>query len=648
MKILMEHAMNQITFIMLMASFSGFAQLKVHPLFDDHMVIQRNQEVRVWGWNGKSSLVKVELQDKIYETRTNEFGEWELWLGPNPAGGPYEIKIYDIENSITIKDIYFGDVWLCSGQSNMEFQLYESENGHEEALNADYPQIRHFKIDRLNSREPNSSLPHGNWVKCDPDTAGGFTAVGYYFAKDLNRDLHVPIGLINSTWGGSSIESWMSKEASSIQNMQSYFDSLDILDKTLELELNSKIGKALIDESKDESFINNLFKECFDDGHWKIQEVPQTWEKAGYVGLNGVVYYRKEFKIDFDPFLTSILSLGKIDNSDITWLNGVEIGRNNYYKYNPRAYLVPSSLLKKGKNILLVRVHDEMYSGGFRGLKQEMYLKHGERNVPLHGTWKFAVSDMQVEGNLTTTATPTLLYNAMIHPLTKYPIKGVLWYQGESNAHSHESSLKYGDQLKAMITDWRQKWELPDLPFFIVQLPNYETPTSKNGKGDFWPVLRKSQAEAASLENTELAITIDLGDPDDIHPKNKKDVGDRLAMLAKSSVYHIEGVPKNLKYKSHYFENGKILLSLEGIGGRLIARDNYGVTKGFELVDRRGKVVYAKAEITDTNEIWISSENILEETILRYAWYDNPIEANVFNDYGLPLTPFEIILSNEK
>tara|TARA_R110002096_G_scaffold58856_5_gene147924 strand:+ start:5840 stop:7750 length:1911 start_codon:yes stop_codon:yes gene_type:complete len=606
--------------------------LTVSKLYADNMIIQRNQPIKVWGKVNEGAKVKIQFNNKQYETISTD-SSWFMELPEMKAGGPYEMSIMSGANHIQIKNILIGDVWVCSGQSNMEWMVKEALDAENELTQATDTQIRQFKIPHSGSEEPSDELENGNWTVNHPDSTGNFTAVGYYFAKELRKEIDVPIGLINTSWGGSRIESWINPE--------------------LLLEENRSKEEQIAIDSANVRFVNNLqnVKKSFpqvtskdggvldgeilwadfelDDTDWGTIAVPSIWEDAGFPGLDGIGWYRMEFELTEEEAAETIeLGLGEIDDCDRSFVNGVEIGGYCDWE-SPRVYKVNQEILKAGENNITIRVEDGGGGGGIAGEQSMLYVKTKNNTMSLAGNWKFRVGatvNMSFAG----------MYNKMVHPLTKFPIKGVLWYQGESNTNTIDEAEEYEYLFSELINNWRFQWNQGEFPFLFVQLPNfYPTPLLDN-----WAVLRNSQSKVLELSNVGQAVTIDIGEANNIHPKNKKDFGYRLSLAALKIAYDKDIVFSGPIYKSHTIQGNKIIIDYNHIGSGLMSRSSEdNLLKEFEVAGVDNVFVAAKSLIRGDNII-VWDEKIKNPKHVRYAWSDNPEKANLYNKEGLPASPF--------
>jgi sialate O-acetylesterase len=631
-------------FCFLLIIQSAFGQVKLPRLISDGMVLQRDTENKIWGWAESGEKVEIKFIEKSYATIANDKGVWEIVLSSLQAGGPYNMEV-NASNQIIIKDILVGDVWVCSGQSNMVLpikrvrDLYEVEIAASENSN-----IRHFFVPmRYDFNTPQEDLKSGSWESANPENVLNFSATAYFFAKDLYKKYHVPIGLINASVGGTPIEAWMSEEALKefpihYETMVKFRDSTYVNQIIRQDKITSdtwydqlkQLDKGIADSGKP------WYDPTYDASSWKTMEVPSYWDKEGLGPINGVVWFRKEVDIPA-PMVgkPAKLTLGSIVDADYTYVNGKLVGSTSY-KYPPRKYTIPENLLKKGKNVIVVRIISTIGRGGF--VKDKKYqLSVGNHTIDLKGEWQYQLGAVMdpLPGQTFIQYKPVGLFNGMIAPLLNYKIKGVIWYQGESNTGR---SKEYGGLFSALIDDWRQKWNQGIFPFLYVQLPNHmEVKDQPSESG--WAELREAQLKTLTIPNTGMAVTIDIGEWNDIHPLNKQDVGKRLALAAQKVAYGDENVVfSGPIYQSQKIEGNKIILTFINIGSGLVAKGGNDL-KCFAIAGADKKFVWATAKING-NKVVVWSDQVTNPVAVRYAWADNPEGANLYNKEGLPASPF--------
>ena len=617
------------------------AELTVGNLFGDRMVLQRNTTVVVWGTAEPGVEITVSIADRTITARADAKGHWRAELQPMAAGGPYELTVATGHQRLSFSDVLVGDVWICSGQSNMEWTVADSMNAAQETAAANDPEIRHFKVPRSWADQPEASLAGGSWESADPEHVGAFTAVGYFFARELRRHHDVPIGLINTTWGGSRIEPWMSAQSLAIDDakMQAILESEDAFaHETLE-RITKQMG-SLPKSDRGLAGGRAVWADSeFDDTSWRILEVPSRWEEHGYEGMDGIVWYRTTFELDADEARSGVrLGLGTIDDSDISWVNGHEVGRTVLAWNTPRIYEIPPAFLSEGRNVVAVRVDDTGGGGGIWGDPELLYVEAAGTKRPLAGPWRIGLGFVTVNTDARRNQLPTMLYNKMIHPLLPNPVAGFLWYQGESNADA-DGALVYRDLFANMIKDWRLRWGRGDLPFLWVQLANYMAAADQPGDSN-WAKLRESQSAVLALPKTAQAVIIDIGDADDIHPQNKQEVGRRLALAARKMSFGEDVVFSGPTYRSHEVKEGRVIINFDHVGGDLVAKGNTdGKLAEFSIAGADRHFVWAEATIQD-NRVVVWSDEVKEPVAVRYAWADNPAGANLYNLEGLPASPF--------
>lgn len=648
------------------------AEVKLPAIFGDNMVLQRGIDLPVWGWAAPGEEVTVSFAGQTCKAKADDKGKWALKLAALEAsaeGRDMVVQAPSAGKPVTLQNVLVGDVWVCSGQSNMQFSVSGAINGPKEIEAADYPAIRLFFMPNVTSIVPMDDCA-GRWAVCSPKTVGGFTAVGYFFGRDLHRALGVPIGLIGTSWGGTVAEAWTS--ASALRAKLPEFDAaLDQLPAGQE-EINKAIASfkertAAYNEALKQMYALEDDKETaarraavgFDDSGWKSMKLPGNWEERGHPTLDGIVWFRKTIDIPAAwEGKDIVLRPGPIDEVDQTWFNGEYIDgkgrmrtRATQFWNVPREYIVPGRLVKAGRNVIAIRVFDALGQGGLWGGpadKMVVELKGGAEalgdeidkriplTLPLAGDWKYDIElALPVRpGDPNNPNRPSVLFNAMINPIIPFGIKGAIWYQGESNA---SRAQQYRTLLPTMITDWRTRWGQGDFTFLIVQLANF-MPRESAPADTAWAQLREAQAmTAAALPKTGLALAIDIGDAKDIHPKNKQEVGRRLALAARAIAYG-EKIPySGPVYKSMEVVDGKAVITFDHADQGLVAKGGPPLT-GFAIAGEDGKFVWAKAEIKgDTVVVW--SDAVAKPVAVRYAWGNNP-ECNLYNGADLPAVPF--------
>jgi sialate O-acetylesterase len=476
---------------------------------------------------------------------------------------------------------------------------------------------------------------------CSPATAGDFSAVAYFFGRELYNKLKVPIGLLNTSWGGTIVETWTSRKAfensDEFKNMIAGMPSLN-LDSLAKVKTKATRERIeALQGSLNNSDADAWKDEGTDGSKWPQMTIPNLWESQQIGDLDGIVWFRKTINISSgDAGKSATLFLSMIDDNDITYVNGVKVGNTDGYNVK-RVYDIPAGVLKEGKNVIAVRVDDTGGGGGIYGDSADVKLVLENKAIPLSGTWNFKVEKITGgSSSIGPNSYPTLLFNAMVNPLIPYAMQGVIWYQGESNAGR---AYQYSKAFPLMINDWRSRWGEGDFPFYFVQLASFNAANGNSNNGSTWAELRESQTKTLSLPNTGMSVTTDIGNPTDIHPKDKQDVGKRLAAIAFHNVYGENNVYSGPMYQSMKVEGNKIRISFTHTGSGLTVKDKYGYIKGFEIAGANKKFHYAKAHI-DGNDVVVYADEVINPVAVRYGWADDAGDDNLFNKEGFPASPF--------
>jgi len=633
-------------------SFSAFADIKLPKLITDGMILQRDQPIKIWGWANVNEQVKVSFNQKKYTTQTKENGKWEIILNAQKPGGPFQI-ILDGENHLELNNILIGDVWVCSGQSNMELPMERVKEKYQDVIaNSTNPNIRQFAIaTQYNFNIQNEDFPNGAWLEANPKNLLDFSAVAYFFAKEIYQKYKVPIGIIKVAVGGSPAQAWLSEntlkkysnyaELNQLYKNDILVDSIKKRDASISNAWNQQIDDndlGLIQTPKWYS-VNYQFND------WLITTIPGFWDDAqlfktvnqGRSNTNGVVWFKKDFQVTKDMLGKTLkLYLGTIVDRDIVYINGKLVGTTGY-QYPPRRYTIPAVLLIEGKNTITIRVVSNVGRGGFT--KDKDYVVVNEKDsLDLAGQWHYKLgyqSKPMPGGGTTFQYQPAGLFNAMISPLLDFSVKGVLWYQGESNTGKPKEYLSL---MTDLIADWRLNWNQKSLPFLSVQLTNFMESKNQPSESN-WALLREAQLKALSILETGLAVTIDIGEWNDIHPLNKEDVGKRLALLAQKEAYGEKGIVSSGPiYKTMRIKKDKIILSFSDVGSGLKIENGKNLNH-FSIAGADKKFVWAKAVIKG-KKIEVYHDAIQNPIAVRYGWADNPESANLFNKENLPASPF--------
>jgi sialate O-acetylesterase len=623
---------------------TAFANITLPKIFGDNMVLQRNKPIHIWGFATAGEKVTVQFNGQAKTAKASRDGKWLITLAAEKEGGPFELSVKG-KNLLTIKNILVGEVWICSGQSNMEMPIegWGKINNYQQEINdANYPQIRHFKVPNTVSTTLKDDVAGGDWKVCSPATAGDFSATAYFFARQLYNQLKVPIGLINTSWGGTMSEAWTSEQAFAKSTELKYVaDAMKGRDiETMLKQRGDNMQKAI--QKVQGSFENNAntndWKNTeFNDSKWPAMKLPGLWEGQGLPDLDGTVWFRKTISIsDADAGKAATLNLAMIDDNDETFVNGVKIGSTQAYN-TVRKYAVAPGILKAGKNTITVKVGDTGGGGGIYGLAADISLVIDNKAMPLAGDWLFQVAAVSPAAtSVGPNDYPSMLFNAMLYPLVQYGIQGAIWYQGETNAGR---AYQYRTAFPLMISDWREHFKQGNFPFLFVQLSTFGSAESNSANGSNWAELREAQAMTLSLPHTGMAVTTDIGNPADIHPKNKQDVGKRLASIALHDIYQQPGESTGPIFQSMKTEVGKAILSFTHTGSGLLAKDKYGYLKGFEVAGADKHFHYAKA-IIDGDKVIVSADGINQPVTVRYNWADDASEGNLFNKEQFPAAPF--------
>jgi sialate O-acetylesterase len=634
-------------FLFLLLLFTGLiasAQVRLPQLIADKMVLQRDIPLTIWGWASPRERIMLEFAGRRYRTSAAADSSWQVRVPAMKAGGPYTLEIHG-SNHLVVNDILIGDVWFCSGQSNMVIPMERvKEKYPDDIAGADFPQIRNFFVPTAaDVTARHEDLPHSTWQEANPATVLAFGAATYFFARQLYQKYHVPIGIINSSVGGTPIQAWIS--AAGFSGMSAYLEQIGNLpeENNLAMALRRNVSDDHSKAHPDQGLagVVKWYSPDYAPVGWHPFWLPGYWADQGVKGLNGVVWFRKKIEVPASMAgKPAKLFVGRIIDADETYLNGVKVG-NITYQYPPRRYEVPAGLLKEGENLLVVRVTNTSGKGGF--VPDKRYeLTDGVTHIDIRGDWQYKVGQVFPPRNMSggtppfsAQNEPTGLYNTMVAPAVHYGIKGFLWYQGEANTGNPR---EYRKLLPALIADWRSDWKEGNLPFLYVQLPNYMEVQYSPSESQ-WAELREGQLVALSVPNTAMAVTIDVGEWNDVHPLDKKDVGDRLALAAEQLAYGDSSVVASGPiYQSARVDGDKIILSFTAIGSGMMVKGG-GELQQFAIAGADKKFVWAGARI-DGDHVIVSSPDVPEPLYVRYAWADNPEGANLYNKEGLPASPF--------
>lgn len=634
----------RISFIILIVFLPllGRTEVKLPRLIGNGMVLQRDVPLKIWGSASPREKINVKFNNQDYRAVANAKGSWEIALPAMPAGGPFEMQI----NNLILKDILIGDVWLCSGQSNMELPVRRVLDLYQHEIEkVNNPNIRQFRVTlRYNFTVSENDMQGGTWVSATQQNIYDFSAVAYFFANELYQKYHVPVGLINNAIGGSPAEAWLSSEAlkkypellkeSQECAQPGYIDSV--------LNAENAYRKSWFSElNKKDKGVSVWSKENADFSSWPQMSIPGYWADKFSSQKNGSVWFHREFNIpDSLAERNAVLRLGRIIDSDSAFVNGTFVGTVSY-QYPPRIYNIPKGLLKKGTNSITVRVISQSGKGGF--VEEKPYeIRIGSQVVDLTGDWQFhSGAEMQPIASQTFFQyKPMGLFNGMINPLLDFAIKGVIWYQGESNTGR---TREYAQLFPDLIDNWRSKFNNPELPFLYVQLANLGS-TPKQPQESGWAELREVQRKTLEKPHTGMAVAIDLGEWNDIHPLNKKEVGRRLSLEAQRVAYNeTRIVSSGPELESAEIDGNAVVLTFSSVGSGLYANS---VLEGFAIAGENGRFEWANAVVIAKNKVKVWSEGVGSPQTVRYAWADNPGNANLKNKEELPASPFMITYDN--
>ena len=633
-----------ISFFIFLYSIEAQANVSLPRFISNGMVLQRGMPIPIWGWGSAGENVQVTFKGKNYNTATDTNKKWKINLDVSDAGGPYEIKIQG-ENTILIQDVLIGDVWFCSGQSNMEYELYKAaEKYPNEIASSTNNQIRHFQVKRNNSFSMLENVEsERGWEKASPATVPNFSAIAYFYARLLFEKYKVPIGLINASYGGTPGEAWMSETA--LSNYPKYLnralfykegnrvDSVLKFDKIYLEQWNKKLSTLDIGEKENWSTTE------YSASEWSYVDMPSFWQEKILPEVKaGTVWFKKEITLPAKyANQQAVLRLGNIIMKDETFLNGIKVGTTSN-KHAPRKYLIANNFLKHGINTITVKVTNELGDAGF--VRDKRYqLEIGDTIIYLSGQWKYktgvALEPFQRDNLTKFFCEGTSLYNAMVNPVVGYGIKGVIWYQGEAN---QSKAKEYRTLFPDLINSWRKEWGQGDFPFLWVQLANINKPKPQPCESKL-AELQDAQANTLKLSNTGMAVINDIGEWNDVHPMNKLEAAHRLYLAALKTAYQ----ENNTVYsgptliKNEIFDN-HIVLYFDNIGTGLIAKKT-GKLNHFAIAGENKKYIWADAYI-EGNKVIVSSPQIEHPKFVRYAWADNPLGANLYNKEGLPASCF--------
>ena len=630
-----------------MMSGEALADVKLPQMIGDNMVLQRAQELRIWGWASPGESVRVRFAGSSVAAKSDATGRWAVMVKPQTAGGPYEMVITG-RNTIKLRNILIGDVWVASGQSNMEFSLKEADTGAAAVAAAHDSQIRLFRLQHAASTKPQSDVLPAAWQVAAPDTVGDFSAVAYLFAAQLRERFHVPIGLIESSWGGTYAESWMSAEA--LQHFPDYADRLRQLraftpkdEAEYARYLKEKLDWNRGHRPEDRGTVGGRpvwADPNLDERDWVPVALPRPDSAWGtdYDSFDGTVWYRHDISIPPEAAGKDLeLHLGSAFQSVQIYYDGEPVMP---LSASAGSYRVTGNRVHAGRSVITQRLTGSSGYIMISGKPEDLYAQAGHTRISLAGPWLNRTGpDLGAFPRSPALALYygfpgiVVLYNSMIEPLTPFHIKGVIWYQGESNVGA---AVLYRQLFPALILDWRKHWGA-ELPFLFVQLAGYSSDPADPSDAP-WAELREAQQAAVALPRTGMATAVDIGNMEDVHPKNKQEVAQRLALVAAGVAYGEDVLASGPTFKSMQVEGERIRVHFDHTGTGLIAKDRYGYPRGFAVAPRGGPYRWARATI-DGTDVVVYSDEVAAPIALRYSWANTP-DGNLYNREGLPAIPF--------
>ena len=635
--------MKKVLFVLsVFFSVTSSAQLKLPSFIADSMVLQQQQPIHIWGWAGPGTNVQLSFMQKHYNALAGKDGRWEAWLAPAAAGNCGNLELSSGSDKIMLHDVLSGEVWICSGQSNMEWKFgWLKDTYAQELATAKDEQLRFITAEKTMAISPKTDLKlERKWSSISPGVTGECSAVAYWFAKKLRQELKVPVGVIVTAWGGTRAQPWTSYEG--LYELPDYQRVFNEKVKNIDLDHieseKERIRTAFRNDLNEKAVESREWvKPEFNDADWEATKLPGPWEVNGHPNMDGVAYYRLTFNVaDPDAGKAAGLHMPAIDDIDSTFINGIFIGSKDQWDA-VRNYEVKPGILRTGKNVLVIRVQDNGGGGGLADEPNIFKLNVDEHSIALSGSAKFhLMAPMKdiTSGNGAMEQQPSVLFNAMIAPLVPLKIRGAIWYQGESNA---DQAYEYRTLFPAMIRDWRNRWNVGEFPFLFVQLASYG-PLKTTPVESAWAELREAQSMTLQLPNTGMAIATDIGNPANIHPVKKKEVGDRLAVHAMNIAYGKKNdAATGPLYSSYKVSGSQIIIQFTHTGSGL--RTDGKPLQYFQIAGDDHQFVWADARIVG-NTIVVSAKGILKPVAVRYAWADSPVSANLYNKEGFPASAF--------
>ena len=623
-------------------------RIRLAGIFGDGMVIQRDMDVPVWGWGQPQEEIRIDFAGKQVRCRADNEGKWLVRIPSGHAGGPYEMTISAARDTVVLRDVLVGEVWIASGQSNMAFQLKNASEGESAIKEAEQPDIRLFTVLRHTSMAPLDTLRPSSWTRCTPETAAPFSAVAYHFAKHLYDTYRIPIGIIHVSWGGTSAEAWTSADK--------LLSLPDLRHKVLELDRDTARWSALAKRSMEldsrrgpvirtaqNGIKAGVHQPGYDDTGWPSVALPVTMPAIGKPDYWGFVWLRTTVTLPDTLPEEWLLRLPVQAERAEVYLNGTVLQADGKRK---GWYSLPVSAARRGENVIALRIltyRGTAVLGHADSARAGIVSASGTLAVPLHQSWRYhAGMEPEVPPLQSYFNTPTVLFNALIHPLIPFGIKGVIWYQGESNVQEPE---QYATLFPALINDWRDRWKQGDFPFLYVQLAGME----RSGKGENgnlqWALLQEAQARTGvAVKAVGMAVGIDAGEQHDIHPRNKAVIGKRLSLLARRIAYAEDIVCEGPVYKKLDIKGNVAYVSFDNSGSGLRTTGT-GRLAGFSIAGADRQFYPAEARI-EGGRVAVSHPHVRQPVAVRYG-FDGWADYSLYNQEGLPAAPFRTDTWNE-
>jgi len=633
--------------------------LELPSIFSDGMILQWGTDIRIWGLGDPNAEVVVQFLDKSYSARADQAGGWRASLDPAEPGGPYSLRVSRVDGSegILIEDVYVGDVWLCSGQSNMQIPMSRLKDDYPEEFElSPFPRIRQFMLPCVcDFSGPRSDVPRARWAQASAACLGNFSGVGWFFARYEQQRRPIPVGLVVAANGGAPIEAFMGRDALAefpdrIAEAERY---ADLCFREGAARRSARATKKWDDaaQAKDRGLAEEWSRPRAEDRSWREIRLPGRFdEEEELQGFCGVIWLRRTF-VAPDGFGAGgcRVWLGTIADADRVFINGVEVGGTGY-RYPPRKYSIPAGLVREGTNHIAIRVVCNGGDGCITRGKPFRLLPGADAKaaepIDLRGTWKYAIGTRTSPrpADLFLQWVPTGLFNGMIAPLLPYSMKGVLWYQGETNTDKPE---EYSRLFESMVLEWRSVSGRDGLPFLFVQLPVLGAPTA-NDESSTWALMREAQRSALRLPATGMAVALDVGEWNDLHPLNKKEVGRRLALAAEALLHGEANGSPGPALAGAERRGGSLRLRFEKVGSGLEARDcaadRADGTVFVSVVGDDGRATRLPAAIEAPDRLRVDLSGVEAPAMVLYAWADNPADRQLYNGDGLPALPFRMVI----